>query len=98
MNFLNTITLLTNPINNTIYTTQDNEINKAGIAIIKMVGGIGGTAFTLAILIIAIVIIFGSISSKNIGKVWGALFSCLGGALLFYSAYFLAPAIAKIVA
>ncbi|MBO0588398.1 MULTISPECIES: TrbC/VirB2 family protein [unclassified Sporosarcina] len=93
---MNRVTLLT--INGSIYTGGgNNEINAATMKIIKMVGGIGGALFTLAILIIAIFIIFGSISSRQIGTVWKALFSCIGGALLFYSAYFLAPAIQGIV-
>ena len=82
-----------------IYTVagDDNKIAKATKDIIKMVGGVGGLLFTLAILIIAIVIIFGSISPRNIGTVWKALFSCIAGAVLFYSAYFLADAISKII-
>lgn len=75
----------------------ENKINGATLDIIKMVGGLGGLFFTLAIMVIAIVIIFGSISPRNIGTVWKALFSCIGGAILFYSAYFLAPAISGIV-
>lgn len=75
----------------------ENKINDATLEIIKMVGGLGGLFFTLAIMVIAIVIIFGSISPRNIGTVWKALFSCIGGAILFYSAYFLAPAISGIV-
>lgn len=85
-------------IDSSIYTGGgNNQINEAALKIIKMVGGIGGILFTLAILIIALFIIFGSISSRQIGTVWKALFSCIGGALLFYSAYFLAPAIQGIV-
>ena len=90
------LTILT--IDTSIYTGgESNEINAAVLKIIKMVGGIGGMLFTLAILIIALFIMFGSISSRKIGTVWTALFSCIGGALLFFSAYFLAPAIQKIV-
>lgn len=90
------ISLLT-AINNQIYKDQNNDISKTGVKIIKMVGGIGGVAFTLAILIISLFIIFGSISSRKIGTVWTALFSCIGGALLFYSAYLLAPAIQGVI-
>ena len=81
-----------------IYTGgTDNKIAAATKDIIKMVGGVGGLFFTLAILIIAIVIIFGSISPRNIGTVWKALFSCVAGAILFYSAYFLSDFIAGII-
>lgn len=83
-------------VDKTIYDGGSTEVNNALISVIKYVGGIGGTIFTLAILIIALVIIFGSISSKNIGTVWKAFFSCLAGAILFYSAYILAPSIAGI--
>lgn len=97
--------LLTNPhifvllstIDKNIYQAQNNQVNTTVLKLIKIVGGVGGALFTLAILIIALVIIFGSISSKKIGTVWTALFSCIGGALLFYSAYFLAPTLAGIV-
>lgn len=91
-----TLNLLT-AINKGIYTNSGNKINETAVKIIKIVGGVGGSLFTLAIMIIAVVIIFGSISSKKIGTVWMALFSCIGGALLFYSAYFLAPTIAGMV-
>ncbi|MFG3613396.1 TrbC/VirB2 family protein [Rummeliibacillus stabekisii] len=86
----------TGKVDSTIYGGGSTEVNDALLKVIKYVGGIGGTVFTLAILIIALVIIFGSISSKNIGTVWKAFFSCLAGAILFYSAYILAPSIAGI--
>lgn len=98
MNFMDKMLFLT--IDKNIYLdgkTTSSEINAVGIKIVKMVAGVGATCLTLAILIIALFIIFGSISSKSIGKFWVALFSCLGGALVFYSAYFFAPALSKIV-
>ncbi|WEA41731.1 TrbC/VirB2 family protein [Lysinibacillus fusiformis] len=81
---------------------EKDEIYKAGTTeltdilkdIIGLVGGIGGLCFTLAILIIAVVIIFGSISPRNIGKWWTALFSCVAGAALFFSAYMLKDVLA----
>lgn len=75
----------------------DTKINEAIVDIIKLVGGVGGLILTLVIMIIAVVIMTGSIAPRNIGKVWMSLFSCIGGALLFYSAYFFAPALAGIV-
>lgn len=96
--FFNGLSLGAAKLTKDIYKTgSDNKINGATLDIIKMVGGLGGLFFTLAIMVIAIVIIFGSISPRNIGTVWKALFSCIGGAILFYSAYFLAPAISGIV-
>ena len=91
------LVILSSPIGKEIYTPTDNKIAGVTKDVISLVGGLGGLFFTLAVLIIACVIIFGSISSRNIGKVWIALFSCVGGALLFYSAYFLSDAIAGIV-
>jgi len=88
--------ILNAKIGKDIYKTQDNELTKAGMDIIRQVGGIGSIAFTLAVLIIALVIIFASISPKKVGVVWMAFFSCLAGALLFFGAYLFAPAIAKI--
>lgn len=79
-----------------IYTGGSNKINDALLKIVKLVGGIGGTAFTLAVLIIGLVIIFGSISAQKMRTVWITLISCVAGAFLFYSAYYLAPTIAQI--
>lgn len=83
-------------INKSIYTSSNNEINSAVVKIVKLVGGLGGGLFTLAILVIAVVIIFGSISAAKMRTVWMALISCCAGAFVFYAAYYLAPAIAKI--
>lgn len=52
--------------------------------VIDSITKIGASVFTLAVLIIAICIIFGSISPKNIGKWWTALFSCIAGAVIFF--------------
>lgn len=95
-NWLNNLVLNTT-VNKDIYSGGDTAINGAILKIIKIVGGTGSLAFTLAVLIIALFIIFGSISSKKIGTVWVAFFSCLGGALLFFGAYMLAPSIAGMI-
>lgn len=90
--------LVLNALTKDIYTkAPKTKINETTEDIISLIGGLGGLFFTLAIMIIAVVIIFGSISPRNIGTVWKALFSCIGGAVLFYSAWFLAPAISGIV-
>lgn len=54
--------------------------------VIKSVTGIGASVFVLAVLVIALCIMFGSISPKNIGKWWTALFSCVAGAVIFFGA------------
>lgn len=76
-----------------IYSTSDNVLAAKIEQVVKIVGG---AAFTLAILIIALVIIFGSVSSSKVGTVWKALISCIAGAFIFFSAYMLAPAIANL--
>lgn len=76
--------------------TSDNVLAAKIEQVVKIVGGVGGAAFTLAILIIALVIIFGSVSSSKVGTVWKALISCIAGAFIFFSAYMLAPAIANL--
>lgn len=73
--------------------TSDNVLAAKIEQVVKIVGG---AAFTLAILIIALVIIFGSVSSSKVGTVWKALISCIAGAFIFFSAYMLAPAIANL--
>ncbi|MFS0876698.1 TrbC/VirB2 family protein [Solibacillus isronensis] len=62
--------------------------------LIDTVTGIGASVFTLAVLIIALCIIFGSISPKNIGKWWTALFSSIAGAVIFFGAKLLKTTIA----
>ncbi|MER2049012.1 MAG: TrbC/VirB2 family protein [Solibacillus sp.] len=62
--------------------------------VIASITGIGASVFTLAVLIIALCIIFGSISPKNIGKWWTALFSCIAGAVIFFGANLLKTTIA----
>ncbi|PJO44941.1 TrbC/VirB2 family protein [Lysinibacillus xylanilyticus] len=93
MEFMNSLTLLAaeTTVN---YTEGTNNLTKILKDIISLVGGIGGLCFTLAVLIISVVIIFGSISPKNIGKWWTALFSCVAGAGLFFSAYLLKEVLA----
>lgn len=76
-------------VDSSIYAKGDTKLSEIIEKIIRMVGGVGGLCFTLAVLIIAVFIIFGSISPKNIGKWWIAFFSCLGGAALFFSAFML---------
>lgn len=84
-------------LSKTIYNTdKNNKLYGIGKKIIEIVGGVGAIAFTLAVMIIALVIIFGSIAPKNIGKWWTALFSCIAGAVLFFSAYLLADIIAGV--
>ena len=78
------------------YGTTNPKLNSAITNVIKLVGGTGGLLFTLAILIIAVIIIFGSISAAKMRTVWVSLISCCIGALIFYSAYFLSGVIAGI--
>ncbi|MBX8945954.1 TrbC/VirB2 family protein [Lysinibacillus sp. K60] len=79
-----------------IYTKGDTKLSEIIEKVIKLVGGIGGACFTLAVLIIALVIIFGSISPKNIGRWWTALFSCVAGAALFFSAFMLSSVLSNL--
>ncbi|WP_047153377.1 hypothetical protein [Aneurinibacillus tyrosinisolvens] len=67
--------------------TSNNPIHDKGVQIIKMVGGVGGIAFTLAIMVIALFIIFGSISPQKRGTFWVALISCIAGAFVFFGAF-----------
>ncbi|MGE8081508.1 TrbC/VirB2 family protein [Peribacillus loiseleuriae] len=79
-----------------IYSSTDAKINGGIVKVIKLIGGVGGSIFTLAIMVIAVAIIFGSISAAKMRTIWISLISCTGGAVLFYSAWYLAPAIAAI--
>ncbi|MFJ7983495.1 TrbC/VirB2 family protein [Lysinibacillus xylanilyticus] len=92
MNTLTSLTLLaSNTVDKTIYDDGSSNLSSMIYKIIKLVGGIGGGCFTLAVLVIGLFIIFGSISPKSIGKWWTALFSCVAGAGLFFGAFLLAP-------
>ncbi|WP_257964295.1 TrbC/VirB2 family protein [Bacillus sp. UMB0728] len=79
-----------------IYQNGNNRINDTVLTIIKLVGGVGGGIFTLGILIIAVLIMLGSISAAKMRTIWISLISCICGAFLFYSAWYLAPTIAQI--
>ncbi|MFC5450663.1 TrbC/VirB2 family protein [Paenibacillus aestuarii] len=84
-------------LNKDIYKdSTDNILATKVTKIVKIVAGVGAVAFVLAILIIALFIIFGSISAKDVGTWWKALFSCIAGAFVFFSAYAFAPAIASL--
>lgn len=83
-------------INKSIYAKKENNLTNAGNDIIGMIGSIGSICFTIAVMVIAIAIIFGSISPKNIGKWWMAFFSCCGGAALFFGAYLFADVVANL--
>ncbi|MEB2280115.1 TrbC/VirB2 family protein [Lysinibacillus xylanilyticus] len=91
---LNSVNLLV--VKSDIYKKGDTKLSGIIEDIIRLVGGIGGLCFTLAVLIIAVVIIFGSISPRNIGKWWTALFSCVAGAVLFFCAYMLSDVISGV--
>lgn len=91
---LNSVNLLL--VNSSIYQKGDTKLSALIEKVIRLVGGIGGLCFTLAVLIIALVIIFGSISPRNVGKWWTALFSCVAGAGLFFSAFMLADVISGV--
>lgn len=78
------------------YSGGNTKINNAVKEVIKIVGGSGALLFTLAIMIIAVIIIFGSISAAKMRTVWVSLISCCIGALIFYSAYFLSGVIATL--
>lgn len=95
---LTSLALLSGTIGKEIYKSGgDNEINRALSDIIKIVGGVGGSILTLVVMVIAIVIMTGSVAPRNVGKVWGALFSVIGGALVFYSAFLFSDFLSGII-
>lgn len=80
-----------------IYNTDNNNILATKVKkVVKIVGGVGASAFVLAILIITLMIIFGSISPQNMGTYWKALFSCIAGAFVFFSAFAFSGTIANL--
>lgn len=74
-----------------IYTgkTGIDSIDNASNTVLSAVAGIGMTAFTLAFLVIALVLGFGSLSPQNTSRAWKAFFICLVAALIFFAAYML---------
>ncbi|KIV58569.1 hypothetical protein AM501_05340 [Aneurinibacillus migulanus] len=74
----------------------DNPIYNKGVVVVKTVAGLGALGFTLAVLIITLVLIFVSISPQKRGPVWWALISCSGAAFVFFSAFTLAESIVKL--
>lgn len=79
-----------------IYNKGDNAVNKSVESVIKTVGGVGAGLFTLAVMLIAIMLIFGSLSPKMTSTYWKALMLCAGGAFVFFGAYKLSGFIAGI--
>ena len=77
-------------------TDAGKTINGTIESIIKIIAGTGGLLFTLAFLILSALIIFTSVSSKSKGAFWTGIISCFGGALLFFSCFKWAGAIALI--
>lgn len=71
-----------------------DKMNEALQKVVNIVAAIGGTAFTLAVMIIALVIIFGSVSAAKMRTVWIALISCIAGAFIFWSAGWFSESIA----
>lgn len=76
--------------------SNDNGLNKSVESVIKTVGSVGAGLFTLAVMLIAILLIFGSLSPKMTGTYWKALLLCAGGAFIFFGAYKFANVISKI--
>ncbi|MDN4106181.1 TrbC/VirB2 family protein [Paenibacillus polymyxa] len=76
--------------------SADSTIKTTLQSIIKIIGGVGGLLFTLAVMVIAVMIIFGSISTQKRGTYWTALIGCFAGAFVFFSGYKFAGAIAEL--
>lgn len=74
----------------------NNPIYDKGVKVIEIVGGVGGIAFTLAVMIITLFIIFGSISPQKRATYWIALISCVAGAFVFFGAFGFADGIMTI--
>lgn len=80
-----------------IYSQSNGtELNKSIKSVISTVGSIGAGLFTLAVLIIAIILMFGSLSPKMTGTYWKALFLCAAAAFVFFGAYKFSAVIAGI--
>ncbi|KJD42618.1 TrbC/VirB2 family protein [Paenibacillus terrae] len=76
--------------------SADSTIKNTLQSVIKIIGGVGGLLFTLAVMVIAIMIIFGSISVQKRGSYWTALIGCFCGAFVFFGGYKFAGAIAEL--
>ncbi|QNR65115.1 TrbC/VirB2 family protein [Paenibacillus peoriae] len=76
--------------------SADSTIKNTLQSVIKIIGGVGGLLFTLAVMVIAIMIIFGSISTQKRGTYWTALIGCFCGAFVFFGGYKFAGAIAEL--
>lgn len=94
---LSSMTTVSASIGKDIYNGTSNNILADKIEqIVRIVAGVGGILFTLAILIITIAIFFGSIQSDKASTYWKALIGCILAAFVFYSAYAFAPSIASL--
>lgn len=74
--------------------TNATKINKPLKTVVQVVGGVGGTLFTLAVMFTAIMIIFASLSPQKSSLYWKALLGCAAGAFVFFGAATFADMIA----
>lgn len=63
--------------------------------VVRIIAGTGTTLFTMAVMVLALMIMFGSISPAKKGIYWGSLIGCVCGAFVFFGAFKFSDAIAQ---
>lgn len=73
-----------------------NDLQDTAIKAVKFIGGWGGIVFTMAFMVLALMLGSGGINPHKRGKVYVGLVTVAVAAFLFFSAWQFAPAIADL--
>ncbi|MFX3643474.1 MAG: TrbC/VirB2 family protein [Candidatus Pristimantibacillus sp.] len=75
--------------------TAGTTINNTLKDVVKIIAGAGASLFTIAVMVLAVMIMFGSISPAKKGIYWGSLIGSVCGAFVFFGAFKFSDAIAQ---
>ncbi|MCW3793729.1 TrbC/VirB2 family protein [Paenibacillus sp. LS1] len=75
--------------------TAGTTINNTLKDVVKIIAGAGASLFTIAVMVLAVMIMFGSISPSKKGIYWGSLIGSVCGAFVFFGAFKFSDAIAQ---
>lgn len=75
--------------------TAGTTINSTLKSVVQIIAGTGSALFTIAVMVLAVIIMFGSISPSKKGMYWGGLIGCVCAAFVFFGAFKFSDAIAQ---
>lgn len=75
--------------------TAKTTINATLKTVVQIIAGTGSALFTIAVMVLAVMIMFGSISPAKKGIYWGGLIGCVCAAFVFFGAFKWSDALAQ---